>query len=210
MLTSATSLIEMLGRVLTGEAEVSAQRTEQRILDAVIEELLVTPLRKLTLEDVARRAGLTRMTVYRRFGDREGLIQATLTREVSRFLGAVQQVADAETEPAAKTCEAFATGLHLAYSHPLVEHWRRTDPGALLNYLLADNGLMFAAASAMIADNLATLTPPPRDPLQTAEILARLFTALVLIPPTTLDLTDPDAARQLARDTIAPLALTTP
>ena len=37
------------------------------------------------------------------------------------------------------------------------------------------------------------------------ELLARLFAALVLMPPPSVDVTDADQARNLARELIAPL-----
>jgi hypothetical protein len=39
------------------------------------------------------------------------------------------------------------------------------------------------------------------------ELIARLFVALVLMPPPSVDLSDPKQARRLARETIAPIVL---
>jgi len=205
----SVSLGPVIGRALSGGVTVSANETDQRIIDAVLAELLVTPLRKVALEDVARRAGVTRMTVYRRFGDREHLIEASFAREVARFLDGVAAAGDSEAEPTEQIATAFATALRLAHSHPVVAHWLATSPGDLLETILADDAFMVAAGSAFIAASIGEIGPlrtsTEGQPQRFGELIARLFAALVLMPPPSVDLTDPDQARKLARELIAPL-----
>lgn len=209
MTASTASLGPLIGRALSGGVAVSDHHTDQRIIDAVLAELLVTPLRKLALEDVARRAGLTRMTVYRRFGDREHLIEGTFAREVARFLDEVAAAGDAEAEPTEQIAAAFAAGLRLAHSHPVVAHWLATSPGDLLETILADDAFIVTAGSAFIASSIGEMGPlrtsTAGEPQRSGELLARLFAALLLMPPPSVDLTDPDQARKLARELIAPL-----
>lgn len=205
----SASLGPVIGRALSGGVTVSEHGTDQRIIDAVIAELLVTPLRKLALEDVSRRAGVTRMTVYRRFGDREHLIEATFAREVARFLDGVSAVEDPDADPTERVATVFATGLWLAHSHPVVAHWLATSPGDLLETILADDAFIVAAGSAFIATGIGEMSPlrasTEAERQRSGELLARLFAALVLMPPPSVDLTDADQARNLARELIAPL-----
>ena len=209
MTAPSTSLGPAIGRALSGAVTVSGHETDQRIIDAVIGELLVTPLRKLALEDVARRAGVTRMTVYRRFGDREHLIDATFAREVARFLDGVSAADDPDADPTERIATAFATALRLAHSHPVVAHWLATSPGDLLETILADDAFILAAGSAFIATGIGEMGPlrasTEAERQRLGELLARLFAALVLMPPPSVDVTDADQARNLARELIAPL-----
>lgn len=55
--------------------------TRTRILDGAIATMSSTGLARLTLEDVATVAGVSRQTVYRYFGNRDALISATIVRE---------------------------------------------------------------------------------------------------------------------------------
>src|SRR3954454_10718651 len=104
----------IISRSLAGELSISDHETDQRIMDAVVAELRVTPMRKLSLEDIADRAGVTRMTVYRRFGDRPQVIEAAVAREVSRFFDGLL-AADDPTAPARdRIADSFATALTLA------------------------------------------------------------------------------------------------
>ena len=63
----------------------SAARTGERILDATAELFWELPGEQLSLDEVARRAGVTVQTVIRRFGGRDGLLAAAGEREAARI-----------------------------------------------------------------------------------------------------------------------------
>ena len=65
------------------------------LLDAARECVLDVGLRRTTLADVARRAGVSRMTVYRQYSDLPTLVSALLTRELLEVMDEV----DAEVRP---------------------------------------------------------------------------------------------------------------
>lgn len=71
---------------MTDGLENDPQR--ERLLDAAEACLARFGLAKTTAEDVARAAGLSRATVYRQFGSRDGLIAAVTTREAERCAAA--------------------------------------------------------------------------------------------------------------------------
>lgn len=56
------------------------QRTRDALLDAADEELSKGGLSKASLETVAAKAGVTKQTVLRHFGSKEGLIEAAIRR----------------------------------------------------------------------------------------------------------------------------------
>ncbi|MBV8966290.1 MAG: helix-turn-helix transcriptional regulator, partial [Mycobacteriaceae bacterium] len=51
------------------------------ILDAAVVEFERHGFRRVALDDVARRAGVSRMTIYRRFAGRDELVTAVIDRE---------------------------------------------------------------------------------------------------------------------------------
>jgi AcrR family transcriptional regulator len=191
-------LAPLVTRTLAGDLPARDHATDRRIMDAVVAELCATPLDKLAVEDVAARAGVTRMTVYRRFGDRQRLIEATFAREVNEFFAGLLAADDPGARPSDRIATAFATALTLAHTHPVVAHLLATSPGDLLENILADDGFVIAAGSDFIATHLG-------GDRRTGETLARLFVALVLMPPRSLDLTDPDEAGELARGAVVPI-----
>jgi AcrR family transcriptional regulator len=62
----------------------STAATGERILDAAAQVFWALPTDQISLEEVARRAGVTVQTIIRRFGGREGLLAAGIEREVGR------------------------------------------------------------------------------------------------------------------------------
>jgi AcrR family transcriptional regulator len=62
----------------------AAQATADRVLDATIEAFWQRPSAEVSLEAVARRAGVTKQTVLRRFGSKPALLAAAAERELER------------------------------------------------------------------------------------------------------------------------------
>lgn len=62
----------------------AAAATGERILDAAVEVFWELPSDQISLDEVARRAGVTVQTVIRRFQGREDLVAAAAEREVAR------------------------------------------------------------------------------------------------------------------------------
>lgn len=71
----------------------SAAATRERILDAAVEVFWELPTNQVSLEEVARRAGVTVQTLIRRFGGREGLLMAAGEREAERVRQQREQAA---------------------------------------------------------------------------------------------------------------------
>ena len=53
------------------------ENIEQRLLDAALEAATIHGITKLSMGDVARRAGLSRQTLYRYFPSKDALIAAS-------------------------------------------------------------------------------------------------------------------------------------
>ncbi len=68
---------------MVARAQAAAQ-TAERILDAAVEVFFEDPAASISLDEVARRAGVTVQTVIRRFGGRDGLLAAAAERESDR------------------------------------------------------------------------------------------------------------------------------
>ncbi len=68
---------------MVARAEAAAA-TAERILDAAVEVFWEMPTDQLSLDEVARRAGVSVQTVIRRFGGKAGLLAAASQREVEQ------------------------------------------------------------------------------------------------------------------------------
>jgi AcrR family transcriptional regulator len=166
----------------------AADGTDERILTAAAQMLLVEGLSGLEVDQVADRSGVGRSTVYRRFGDRNGLIAAALAHEGGRFLAVLASaVADVEGLVDEVTA-AFCAGLRLARVSGLAE-LVRSDP-LLLRLLTVDSASVVAAARDQLVA-LASRRDPTIDRRAAAcdaEVLVRLAISFVLNPSSALDL----------------------
>jgi AcrR family transcriptional regulator len=84
----------------------NARTEEDTLLDAARDCVLAVGLRRTTLTDVARRAGVSRMTIYRRWPDMTALVGDLMTRE----WGAVTDAAVRAATSAAVPSGAVASG----------------------------------------------------------------------------------------------------
>ncbi len=188
--------------------------TDERILGVAADLLRVHGLTGLEVDEVAARAGVGRSTVYRRFGDRNGLITATLAHDGRRLLRALADAvsggAGADTiDLVDEVTAAFCAGLRLARDGGLSDLVRR-DP-LLLRLLTIEGGPVLAAARDELA-SLACRRIPGLEPAvarSTAEVLVRLGISFVVAPDSVLDPDRPED-EALIRRTVGALVRTPP
>src|SRR3954451_19254255 len=107
------------------------------VLDAALECVLAVGVRRTTLTDVARRAGLSRMTLYRRWPDLDTLVADVMTRELLAVAGAglagpgLARVA---------LVDRFVEVADRLRTHPLIRKIVDVDPELLLPYVLDRRG----------------------------------------------------------------------
>src|SRR5579863_9521650 len=91
---------------------------EQQILDAAYELLLGVGMSRLNMADVARQAGVSRATLYRRWPNMQALVAALVTREFTAVTDRVV-VPTAATGRAAVVTTVVSVVAELR-THPLV------------------------------------------------------------------------------------------
>jgi AcrR family transcriptional regulator len=139
---------------------------DDRLLDAARECVLAVGVRRTTVTDVARRAGVSRMTLYRRFPDLEGLLSALMTREFGRLVANGRNSA-AEATTRERVVAMVVQGSRALAGDPLFARLLDVDPELLLPYVTVRLGGMqrmaVAAATAELAahdDSIRTDVPP--------------------------------------------------
>jgi AcrR family transcriptional regulator len=78
----------------------SAEETRRRVLDAVLERFAAAPTERVSVDQVARMAGVARSTVYLIFGSRAGLFDAVARDLLDR--GGFDRVVRATEDPDAR------------------------------------------------------------------------------------------------------------
>jgi TetR/AcrR family transcriptional regulator, repressor for uid operon len=201
----SSQIAPLLIRALTSTEEEHDDPLAQRILDATVVEAASSGLGGLSVDDVARRADTTRMTVYRRFGRREQLIEAMASRETRRFIAAIGTAIAAFGTIEDQGAEAFVVGLRFMHSHPFARRAIESEPEGIIALLEAENGLIFAMGRDFIADGLRAGGAEHAHLVQAAETLARIFVSFLLMPRSVVALDDESAAHAYVRDCVAPI-----
>src|ERR671912_1161994 len=148
-----------------------------RLLDAAREVILAVGWRRATLTDVARRAGMSRMTVYRAFPDMQSLLAELMTRELLDQVGAV--IGGTDASPADQAADVLAREFSAAVGalrgNELFRRIMDVDPEQLLPYLLHRRGRSQDAVidilSARIAEAQSTGGVRDADPVLMARSL---------------------------------------
>lgn len=206
----------VLGRVFAGEAsDVPDDPTATKILDATVVVCAAHGISALTIDGVARRAGVNRTTIYRRFGDRDALLLAMTLREGERMAQAIVHALVGVEEPADQLVEGFATALRLAEAHPVIRRTAKHEPQDLIAAGLADGAALLRLGSTFAAAGVRKLQErgqaPHLDAEAVGETMARLFASFVLLPPQhVIDVRSEAGARNYARSTLVPLLLGSP
>lgn len=110
------------------------------VLDAAREAVLAVGWRRTTLTDVARRAGVSRMTLYRRWPDMRSLLGDLMTREWTAAMATVTR----ESHPEQSLREQVKLGVvqvaRAIRDDELFAKITHVDPELLLPYLLERRG----------------------------------------------------------------------
>jgi AcrR family transcriptional regulator len=198
----------LLGLVLSGEQDTDP--VGESILDAALAEFLAYGLRRTNVDVVARRAGVSRATLYRRFDNKDVLVQAVLIRECRRFFGSVAAAVDGLPTARERLVEGFVVGIRYARRDPLLTRLLSSDPEALLPYLTVEGGLVVAVARDFLVAQGQGLTGGDkpvdgRDPAGVAEIFVRLAISFTLTPDSCIPLDADEDVRAFARSYLAVL-----
>lgn len=159
--------------------------TPDRILDAANHAMAIHGLARLSLEDVAREAGMSRQTVYRYFGSKNDLVTAAILREEQWFLDRMSDAVDAHDDLRPAMEAAIVAGLRAAREHPLLDRLLATEPEALLPFLTTGGGPVLSAARPVIRGLLEGRLPHVASPTldRVADTATRLFISYAINPP---------------------------
>jgi TetR/AcrR family transcriptional regulator, repressor for uid operon len=180
-----------------------------RVAVAALEEFAEHGIRRTSMEDIARRAGVSRMTVFRRFTSKQRLVEVVIAREVHRGM----QELDLLWEDAETLEDRLVAGFEFAgryvRGHPLFDRLLRSEPEVLLPPLTLDGGPVLKLYRSLIANRLQAEVNAGRaatpDIDGVAEVTARLAISLLLTRDGTITLEDPNSIRRLVNLALLPM-----
>ncbi|MFD9985464.1 TetR/AcrR family transcriptional regulator [Streptomyces massasporeus] len=124
------------------------------VLDAVRDCVLAVGVRRTTMTDVARRAGLSRMTLYRRWPDVRSLVGDLMTREWIAVATGSMPESRPELGTRPPLIDGLVAGVEAFRAHPLFQKIVDVDPELLLPYVLDRRGASQEALLELLAGAL--------------------------------------------------------
>lgn len=159
--------------------------TSERILQATVDAAAVHGVTRLSVLDVAKRAGLSRPTLYKHFPSKEVLVAAAVQREAATMAEVVRSVVDGIDDPQAALEAGVLAALHLVREHPLLDRVVRTEPEVLVPLLTTDASPVMGAlrlpVEAMVVSKYPALDQVARR--RVADLLVRLLISYALSAP---------------------------
>ena len=183
--------------------------TGEKILDGAIRALGDFGLKRATVELVARYAGVSHMTIYRRWPSKNDLLRAAIIGGFTTLLDtAFDHAAESSTSFAEQSLTAFTDLVWAAQNHPLVLRELNAEAGEPSPILPSTSGAVMEVSLPLVAERLERIgmttddAPANLDPV--ADVFVRLAYSLVIAKRPGYPLTTRDEVAEYARECFGP------
>jgi AcrR family transcriptional regulator len=215
---TSTRTAEFVRRIAEPDPAVVAQldnpdEITTRILRAALEQAELIGMRRSTMDDVARRSGVGRATLYRRFPTKAALTDAIVLSEARRFLEGSAQVRSRASTLEDRMVYSTVFTVTFLREHRLLKQLLRTEPETILPSLTVDAGAIIDFATeysaALLRTDLygtrKTTTAQERHLRTVAELHTRLTLSFIVTPHTRINLATIDDTRAYVRNYLLPM-----
>lgn len=127
----------------------------EAILDAALVEFDRHGIRRVALDDVARRAGVSRTTIYRRFANKDDLVAAVMDRENVRLFNDIAEELKNARPQSNYYVEAFTQAILRSREHRVLHRMVLDEPALTLELARTH----YAAAVMRIEQALRVIFP---------------------------------------------------
>lgn len=175
--------------------------TEQRILDAAYAVASKVGVRRMTVEDVAAKASLSRQTLYRYYSGKDSLLRSLFEREAEVFFVALERAVEPETSLQDTLHESLAFALDYLRTHPLLSWVYENEPDQMVPHLTVYWGPILEAAHRFLEPHVASAVAAGDLSARAAEVaddwITRVIVSFLVAPSSVIDMTDPRSTERI-------------
>ena len=195
--------------VIDAGPEPGTDELLDRVAAAALAQFAEFGIRRSTVDDVARRAGVSRVTVFRRFENKQRLVEVVVAREIRRGVAELARAWEDGESLEQRMLHGLSFTVSFVSDHPLFDRLLRSEREVLLPWLTVDGAPALELYRSLIAELLRVEIHAGRaattDPDRVAEVIARLALSLVLTRDGTISLDDPDSMGALVKLALLPI-----
>ena len=171
---------------------MTAPARREQLLDVTMELVVEQGFHKVSVQSVARRAGVSRPIVYEHFGELNGLLEALVARETARALAEISETTLSDLskgDPSELMLESLRAYLAAVARHPMTWRLVLMPPEGAPELLRRSIGRGRADVLASLTDAVRLGSMPGHespDPEMTARLLSAIadeYARLVLVDP---------------------------
>ncbi|MDG3009895.1 helix-turn-helix transcriptional regulator [Rhodococcus sp. D2-41] len=200
----------MTGRAVRAADDSVADTSDDVVFDAALAVLARRGPRDATMEEIAAESGVSRATLFRRYGGKDRVFELALVRDMRRFLEETALRYETTIDPAEQVAETFVACIAWR-DHVLL---RGAEPARVAEFVASlgtGSPSPLELAHGFVAAHLRAYQVDWRLPAADADLQADMLIHLVLgylaSPRPVLDLDDPAALHAAARTLLAPILL---
>jgi AcrR family transcriptional regulator len=174
--------------------------TEDRILDAAYALASRIGIKKMTFEDIAAKASLSRQTLYRYFENKDALLRALFEREAEHFFVALERGVQADVPLEEALSGSLTFTLDYLHTHPVLSWVYENEPDQMVPHLTVYWRPILAAAHRFLEPHVASGVKAGMIPKEMAEIaddwITRVVVSFLVAPSTVVDMQDDDSVKR--------------
>lgn len=182
----------------------------QQILDAAEHVFSEIGVRRATVGDIAKKAGVDRVTIYRRIGAKDDLVNAVTARDAALVFEKIEAAARQGETFEDRMALSFAATIGIIREHALLNRMLDLESETLLPQLTIQGRPLIVGAVAVVMHVFEQavedgLLESADHLLPIAELLVRVVHSFMLTPAGVLELETQEQLMQFARDHMLPL-----
>lgn len=206
MARSSSKTVESVSTGRKVRNTASPREQEGAILAAARQEFEENGIRRTGVDDVAKRAEVSRSTLYRRFPNKEALLLGVAERIYLDGMLVLEE-ATVGHGPQGAVVEAFLAGAKLVNDDPLIRRMMVDERDALKGITNSVTGLFIEIVTSRVMQSLrsAGAEMPDEDLHAVTEIQVRLVISLLDTPPLDEARQEPESVRDFAERYLAPM-----